>query len=75
MRVQLAQTFKFCITWPNLFYSVYPHESRINVNISMLNSTITMSQMHIPPKTHFQKAVGGVKKFCGHLSRMEVTPN
>ena len=41
--------------------------------IFMPNSAITVSQMHIPPKTHFQKAVGGVKKFfCGHLSRMKV---
>ena len=29
--------------------------------ISMPNSAITVSQMHIPPKTHFQEAVGGVK--------------
>ena len=29
--------------------------------IPMLNSAITVSQMHIPSKTHFQKAVGGVK--------------
>ena len=42
----------------------------------MPNSAITVSQMHIPAKTHFQKAVGGVKKFfCGHSSRMKVTPN
>ena len=34
--------------------------------ISMPNSAITVSQMHIPSKTHFQRAVGGVKKFfCG----------
>ena len=31
--------------------------------ISMPNSAITVSQIHIPSKTHFQKAVGGVKKF------------
>ena len=44
--------------------------------ISMPNSTITVSQMHIPTKTHFQKAVGGVKKLiCGHSSRMKVTLN
>ena len=44
--------------------------------ISMPNSAITVSQIHIPPKTHFEKAVGGVKKFlCGHLSRMKVTSN
>ena len=37
--------------------------------ISMPNSAITVSQMHIPPKTHFQKAVGGVSKFvCGQSS-------
>ena len=42
--------------------------------ISMPNSAITVSQMNIPLKTHFQKAVGGVKKFfCGHSSRMKVT--
>ena len=27
---------------------------------SMPNSAITVSQMHIRPQTHFQKAVGGV---------------
>ena len=44
--------------------------------IPMPNSAITASQMHIPSKTHFQKAVGEVKKFfCGHSSRMKVTPN
>ena len=44
--------------------------------ISMPNSAITVSQMHIPSKTHFQKAVGGVEKFlCGHSSRMKVTSN
>ena len=38
------------------------------------NSAITVSQMHIPSKTHFQKAVGGVKKFfCGHSIRMKAT--
>ena len=32
--------------------------------------------MHMHPKTHFQKAVGGVNKFfCGHSSRKKVTPN
>ena len=37
---------------------------------SMPNSAITVSHMHIPPKTHFQKSVGGVKKlFCDHSSR------
>ena len=37
--------------------------------ISMPSSAITVSQMHIPPKTHFQKAVGGVSKFvCGQSS-------
>ena len=40
------------------------------------NSAITVSQMHIPSKPHFQKAVGGVKKFyCGHSSRMKMTSN
>ena len=44
--------------------------------ISMPNSAMTVSQMNIPSKTHFQKAVGGVKKsFCGHSSRMNVTSN
>ena len=44
--------------------------------IPMPNSAITVSQMHLHSKTHFQKAVGGVKKFfCGHSSRMKVTPN
>ena len=38
----------------------------------MPNFAITVSETL--PKTHFQKAVGGVKKFfCGHSSRMEVT--
>ena len=42
----------------------------------MPNSAITVSQMNIPSNTHFQKAVGGVKKFfCGHSSRMKVTSN
>ena len=42
----------------------------------MPNSAITMSQMHIPSKAHFQKAVGGVKKFfCGQSSRMNDTLN
>ena len=31
--------------------------------IFMPNSAITVSQMNIPLKTHFQKAVGGVVKF------------
>ena len=40
--------------------------------IPMPNSVITVPQMHIPSKTHFQKAVGGVKKFfCGHSSRIK----
>ena len=44
--------------------------------IPMPNSAMTVSQMNIPSKTHFQKAVGGVKKFfCGHSSRMKVTSN
>ena len=44
--------------------------------ISMPTSAITVSQMHIPSKTHFQKAVGWVKKFfCGQSSRMKVTLN
>ena len=33
------------------------------VLISMPNSAIIVSQMYIPSQTHFQKAVGGVKKF------------
>ena len=44
--------------------------------IPMPNSAINVSQMHIPSKAHFQKAVGGAKKsFCGHSSRMQVTSN
>ena len=44
--------------------------------IPMPVSVITVSQMHIPSKIHFQKAVGGVKKlFCGHSSRMKETSN
>ena len=44
--------------------------------ISMPNSAMTVSQMNIPSKTHFQKAVGGVKKFfCGHSSSVKVTSN
>ena len=42
----------------------------------MPKSTITVSQMHIPSKIHFQEAVGGVKKlFCGLSSRMKVISN
>ena len=42
----------------------------------MPNSAIAVSQIHIPSKTHFQKAVGGVKKFfCGNSSKMKVTSN
>ena len=44
--------------------------------ILMPNSAITVSQMHIPSKTHFQNAVGGVEIFfCEHSSRMKVTSN
>ena len=44
--------------------------------IPIPNSAMTVSQMHIPSKTHFQKAVGGVKKFfCGHSSGMKETSN
>ena len=44
--------------------------------ISISNSTITVSQMHIPSKTHFQKVVGGVKKvFSGESSGMKVALN
>ena len=44
--------------------------------IPVPNSAITVSQMHIPSKTHFQKAVGGVRKFFfGNSSRMKVTSN
>ena len=44
--------------------------------IPMPNSAITVSQVHIPSKTHFQKAVGGVKKFFyGQSSRMKMTLN
>ena len=44
--------------------------------ISMPNSAITVSKMHIPSKTHFKNAVGGVKKFFyGQSSRMKVTLN
>ena len=44
--------------------------------ISMPNSAITVSQIHIPSKTHFKKAVDGVKKFfCGQSSRIKVTLN
>ena len=44
--------------------------------IPMPSSAITVSQMHIPSKTQFQKAVGGVKKlFCGHSSRMKESSN
>ena len=44
--------------------------------IPVPHSAITVSQMHIPSKTHFQKAVGGVKKFvCGYSSRIKVTAN
>ena len=42
--------------------------------IPMPNIAKIVSQMHIPSNTHFQKAVGVVKKFfCGQLSRMKVT--
>ena len=44
---------------------------------SIPNSAITVSQMHKPPKSHFQMTVGGVKKlFCGRLSKMsDITLN
>ena len=46
------------------------------IMIPVPNSALTVSQMHIPSKPHFQKAVGRVKKFfCGHSSRMKVTSN
>ena len=57
-----------------LFFMPINQESLLM--ILMPYSAKTVSQMHIPSKTHFQKAVGGVKKFfCGHSSRMKVTPN
>ena len=31
--------------------------------IPVPNSAITVSELHIPSKTHFQKSVGGVKNF------------
>ena len=37
--------------------------------VSMPYYFITVPQMHIPPKSHFQKAMGGVKKFfCDYSS-------
>ena len=53
-----------------------PINEELLLLIPMPNFAVTVSQMHIPPKTHFQKAVGGVKEFfCVHSSRMKVTPN
>ena len=53
-----------------------PISQELLLLISMPNFAITVSQMHIPSKTHFQESVGGVKKFfSGHLSRMKVTSN
>ena len=53
-----------------------PINEELLLLISMPNSAVTVSQMHIPPKTHFQKAVGGVNEFlCGHSRRMKVTSN
>ena len=44
--------------------------------IPMPNSAKTVSQIHVPSKTHIQKAVGGVKKFFfGNSGRMKVTLN
>ena len=44
--------------------------------IPMSSSAVIVSQMHIPSKIHFQRAVGGVKKFfCGNSNRMKVTSN
>ena len=62
MRVYLAQTFKFCKILAKSFLFFMPISQESLVMISMPNSAITVSQMHIPSKTHFQKAVGGVKK-------------
>ena len=57
-----------------LFFMPISQESLLL--ISMPNSAITVPQMHIPSKTHFQKAVGVVKKFfCDQSSRMKVTLN
>ena len=57
-----------------LFFMPISHESLSLISIP--NSAMTVSQMNIPSKTQFQKAVGGVKKFfCGHSSRMKVTSN
>ena len=76
MRVQLAQTFKFCNILAKSFLFFMPISQESLVLISMPNSAITVSQMHIPSKTHFQKAVGGVKKFfCGQSIRMKMTLN
>ena len=57
-----------------LFFMPISQESLLL--IFMPNSAITVSQMHIPSKTHLQEAVGGVQTFfCGHSSRMKVTSN
>ena len=61
-------------SYTRLFFMPISQESLLL--ISTPNSAITVSQMHIPSKTHFQKTVGGVKKFfCGQSSRMKVTLN
>ena len=53
-----------------------PISQELLLLISMPNSAIIVSQMHMPSKTHFQESVGGVKKFFGgHLSRTKVTLN
>ena len=38
-----------------------PLNQELMLLISMPDSDINVSQMHIPPKSHFQKAVGMVK--------------
>ena len=76
MESATTQTFKFYknLAQSFLFFMLISQESLLLISIP--NSAMTVSQMNIPSKTHFQKAVGGVKKFfCGHSSRMKVTSN
>ena len=55
-----------------LFFMPINQKSLLMIHVP--NSAITVSQTLIPSKPHFQKAVGGFKKFfCGHSSKTKVT--
>ena len=44
--------------------------------IALPNSTITVSQMHIPSKQTLKKTLGGIKKFsCGYSIKSDIKFN